>query len=740
FEYRYNDNNWVTGLKAPNAVSAYIEYDSAGRRKYVWLGTDSPDSELGAVARVEYEYDDGERLVGIRTVAVATNDILSDIVYRYDARDNRDSIGYGHLNAAVQFGYDGLNRLISENWRITDLPLTECTDFVDQIPKGKESLPSDIFPAVPESQIPLIVKTYRANYRYDPAGNRTGKQVNNLDATYQYDAQNRLLEVNTQGQTVKYEYDGNGNQTQRKQGSQQEFFDYDYYNRLAGFRLLEGTATKNHFNYRYAPDGQRLAKKDLLQGSAEWYQYIGADVYADFTQSDANAALVPKRLYLNGLSIDSKWARIGLDSSGAPGALHWYLPDALGSAHQLIDEDGAIAGFNLTTAWGEPMPAYFFPPVFAMQDRYRGLAQREMDEESGLQYTRARHYDAELGRFVQTDPLQGNRFGKHYMYGSDNPNSFTDPLGLFDIEDFARGFWNAVTEPFKAAADVVVGTVAYFQGIDLEDVQFSSASANATKSRILAGDSPLEAVIKGELEFGADLATAGGYSVAKTSIEVYLAVQRGEMTVEEADEILSEMAGGATFAVVSAKIMSSRGRQRGNKIFEKPGRAGTNDKSGKGKSANHKSRLGFEEWAEATGREKGRSPKGHSDIDFWDPSTGQAASLKTINPNTNPAGQVSSVTRKAIRDIASTRELGTRRGQLKLKPNDIKTARVRIGLPKRLRGNPSVRTVMQKLHAYAKKYNVQLVFDFPESSTWMAPRYPWHPTFPLNKYRKIRRH
>jgi RHS repeat-associated protein len=231
-----------------------------------------------------------------------------------------------------------------------------------------------------------------------------------------------------QQKEVLYGYDANGNQTSREvylNGTLQsaETFGYDYANRLAGYlRQDGGGATQAHYEYLATPLGDRLAKSDLLAGTSEWYMLDGRDVVADYVLAGGTFTVASS--YLQALSLDSKWVRF--DASGAP---HYYLPDALGSVGRIVGAGALIEETRLTTAWGEDLL-----PVGP--DRH-GFTQRERDAESGLLHFRARMYDPRTGRFVQTDPLLGNRSVRHYLYASNNPAARVDPLGTEDL--YVRG-------------------------------------------------------------------------------------------------------------------------------------------------------------------------------------------------------------------------------------------------------------------------------------------------------------
>jgi len=69
--------------------------------------------------------------------------------------------------------------------------------------------------------------------------------------------------------------------------------------------------------------------------------------------------------------------------------------------------------------------------TIALTDQDYGFTGREYDAETGLYYFRARHYDPELGRFLQSDPLGFSAGDLNlYAYTWNDPANWTDPSGL----------------------------------------------------------------------------------------------------------------------------------------------------------------------------------------------------------------------------------------------------------------------------------------------------------------------
>jgi RHS repeat-associated protein len=90
-----------------------------------------------------------------------------------------------------------------------------------------------------------------------------------------------------------------------------------------------------------------------------------------------------------------------LARTDAAGATAWYLTDHLGTVRDLADTAGTVIdhvaydSFGRVTAETNPSAG----------DRFK-FTGRELDTETGLQYHRARYYDAALGRWTQEDPIR----------------------------------------------------------------------------------------------------------------------------------------------------------------------------------------------------------------------------------------------------------------------------------------------------------------------------------------------
>jgi len=109
---------------------------------------------------------------------------------------------------------------------------------------------------------------------------------------------------------------------------------------------------------------------------------------------------------------------------------HFHHPDALGSTVALTNESEEVTDTYRYKAYGEPVAT-----TGSTENPFRwvGNVGDYWDEELGQYYVRARHYDADLVRWLSRDPIgYEGRDINLYRYVGGNPVARLDPLGLIE--------------------------------------------------------------------------------------------------------------------------------------------------------------------------------------------------------------------------------------------------------------------------------------------------------------------
>jgi RHS repeat-associated protein len=110
---------------------------------------------------------------------------------------------------------------------------------------------------------------------------------------------------------------------------------------------------------------------------------------------------------------------IGHDTLGWADAAGWTyaVPDALGSVRQAVDGAGELVESRQWSPYGVESGA---------EQTGLGYTGEWWDAAVGLQYLRARWYDARTGAFLTRDAVEANH---PYLYANGNPVLYTDPSG-----------------------------------------------------------------------------------------------------------------------------------------------------------------------------------------------------------------------------------------------------------------------------------------------------------------------
>ena len=264
---------------------------------------------------------------------------------------------------------------------------------------------------------------------FDVNGNRTS-------TGYTTGANNRL----TSDGIWNYETDDEGNRTAQERISTAQAndkrieFTWDHRNRLTKilYKNNAGTVTKQ-IDYRYDVFDRRIEKNIDADGAGSGsatvarYIYDGESIILAFDAADKLT-----NRYLHGPVVDQIFAdeqfvnglTIGVGTT--EGDTLWALTDYLGSVRDLVDNDGNVENHLVYDSFGQ-----ITSETNTALDSIYAYTGRERDEESHLQFNRARYYDASTGRWISEDPI-GFAAGDPNLvrYVANSPTNATDPSGM----------------------------------------------------------------------------------------------------------------------------------------------------------------------------------------------------------------------------------------------------------------------------------------------------------------------
>jgi RHS repeat-associated protein len=366
---------------------------------------------------------------------------LATFSYAYDSEGNKQyELKSPNTSQSECYGYDTTYRLISYQSGTPGSPTNPCPV---------------VAPPTPPTQ---------TSYSLDPVGNWSSKTTNGVNQTRSHNSVNEVTTIDAQ--TLSYDNDGD----LRKDGTYS--YQYDEEHRLVNVTPVGASVPAGQYQYdALSRRVQKIANPTGSLSTTTLYFYNDARIIEEQNTGGATQATYVYGNYVDEiLTMDrggqtyyyhqnQLWSVEAItNSSGNPVERYDYCG---GKTLQCGDPYGSVSitdgSFNpiAPNAWGTPHSAIGNPWTFTG---------RQFEEETGLYYYRARHYDAGKGRFLQRDPVETEPVcnspagsadpgacpsyptANLYEYANDNPINRVDPTGNVDyskpkkIQDNARPF------------------------------------------------------------------------------------------------------------------------------------------------------------------------------------------------------------------------------------------------------------------------------------------------------------
>jgi RHS repeat-associated protein len=401
--YTYDHRDRLLTKQTPQGTLSYT-YDLAG--SLISMRSSNADG-----VSVDYTYDDLHRLEAIIDNRLAAG----TTTYAYDVAGNLKSDSRPN-GARSDYTYDALNRLTSigvttaGTMQASYAYTRDRTGHRLSVNEGSGRTVDYTYDAVYRltreavSDDPNSAGNGVVDYTYDPVGNRLSRisSVEGvLSATSVYDANDRL---------VSDASDANGN-TRSADG---KTFVYDFENRIR-------SANNGAVRITYDGDGNLAAK--TVGGVTTRYLVddLNPTGYSQVVEEIVNGQVQTQYTY--GHMIVSQRRRLA-----GGWATSFYSTDGHGSVRQLTDESGAVTDTYTYDAFGKLISSTGTTP-----NPYLYAGER-FDADLGLYHLRARHYNADRGRFFSMDPypgVTGDPVSLHkYLYANADPVNLIDPSGL----------------------------------------------------------------------------------------------------------------------------------------------------------------------------------------------------------------------------------------------------------------------------------------------------------------------